>query len=83
MEDKWQHKGGTGRWKEWVNSDTGESSLKTHALKTVYQSCPTDQCHFELTNSAARECTCVKCGRIEHFIVGLQALIDGKIVTVR
>lgn len=63
--------------------DTGKSTLETHELKTIWQSCPKDECYFELTNSPRRECTCNKCGSIAHFVLGMQALIDGKIVSLR
>lgn len=71
-----------GLWNEYVN-DRGESSITTHELKTVWQSCPKGECYFELTDSARRECTCNKCGAIAYFVVGLQKLQDGKIISVR
>ena len=83
MPDKWEDKGGTGRWKEYVNSETGESSLKIHKLRTVWQSCPKGECYFILTDSGKRECTCSKCGSIKRFILGMQNLVDGEIVFMR
>lgn len=72
-----------GLWNVYEN-EHGESSLKIHEPKLVWQSCPTtDDCYFELTNSPARELTCTKCGRHTTFIVGMQALVDGKIVSLR
>lgn len=72
-----------GLWNVYEN-ERGESSLKIHTPKTVWESCPTlDDCYFELTDSPKRELTCKHCGRHTTFIVGLQALVDGKIVTVR
>lgn len=71
-----------GLWNEYVD-DNGNSSYKEHTLKTVWQSCPKDECYFELTNSPQRECTCKKCGVITTFIVGLQTLRDGKIINLR
>jgi len=69
-------------WNVYEN-ENGESSLKTHTLKTVWQSCPKDECFYELTDSPKREVTCTKCGSITTFIVGPQALVDGKIVSLR
>lgn len=83
MADKWEHKGGEGRWKEYVNTDTGESSIKEHTLKTIWTSCPKNMCRYELTDAPKRECTCMKCGAMTTFIVGLQSLVDGKIVFLR
>lgn len=79
----WDYKQGEGRWQEHINSETGESSIKEHTLKTVWQSCPKGECYFELTDSPKRECTCNKCGSVRTFIVGLQSLVDGKIVDLR
>lgn len=83
MQDSWQYKGGEGRWKEYVNSDTGESSIKEHKLKTVWQSCPKGECVYELSDPARRECTCTKCGSVTYFTLGMSKLIDGKIVNLR
>lgn len=61
----------------------GKSSLTEHTLKTVWESCEEKDHEFELTNSGKRECTCTKCGFVTRFIVGMQALVDGKIVNLR
>lgn len=61
----------------------GRSSYTEHELKTVWESCKPDEHYFELTDSPKRECTCKKCGFITHFIVGLQILSDGKIISIR
>jgi len=71
-----------GLWNVYEDQD-GNSTLTTHKLKTVWQSCPPGDCYFELTDSPKRECTCNKCGTITTFIVGMQALVDGKIVNLR
>lgn len=72
-----------GLWNVYEN-ESGESSLRIHTPKLVWQSCPTlDECYFEITDSPKRELTCTKCGRHTTFIVGLQALIKGKIVSLR
>lgn len=82
----WELKKGTednGRWKEYINSDTGESSIKEHKLKTIWISCPPKKCYYELTNPSTRECTCTKCGSIYNFVLGMQILQNGKIVNLR
>ena len=72
-----------GLWDVYEN-ENGQSSLKIHTPKLVWQSCPTHRSHYyELTNSPRRECTCTKCGFMTTFIVGLQSLVDGKIVSIR
>lgn len=83
MSDRWQYKGGEGRWKEYVNSDTGESTIKEHKLKTVWQSCPKGECIFELSDPRTRECTCTKCGSVTYFVLGMSKLLEGKIVNLR
>lgn len=70
--------GGTGLWRDIEDPITHEHSLKTHTLKTVWQSCPKGECYFEVTNSPRREATCIKCGFIVNFIVGIDQLKDGK-----
>lgn len=83
MADDWQYKGGEGRWKEYINPDTGESSIQNHTLKTVWQSCPRGKCIYELTDPSTRECTCITCGAIVYFVVGISKLVDGKLVQLR
>lgn len=83
MQDNWEHVRGTGLWAEYVNKQTGESSLKEHTLKTVWTSCPAGDCYFELVDSGRRECVCNKCGSIKTFVVGISKLVDGKIIPVR
>lgn len=61
----------------------GNSTLRTHTPRVVWQSCPKNRCYFELTDSPKRECTCRKCGSIVYFVLGIQNLIDGKIVNLR
>lgn len=83
MQDQWEFKGGEGIWQNWVNSRTGERSLKDHELKTIWESCSKDNHFFNLTNSSTRECTCDKCGFITHFVLGIHILKDGKIVPIK
>lgn len=71
-----------GLWNVYEN-ENGESSLKIHEPKLVWQSCETKDHVYELTNSPRREVTCTKCGAHTTFIVGLQALVDGKLISLR
>lgn len=66
-----------GIWNVYEN-DLGESTLKTHKLKTVWESCETDKHYFEVTDSPKREATCKHCKFITSYIVGLDVLKDGK-----
>ncbi len=70
-------------WQEQKDPETGESSIKEHKLKTVWQSCKKGDCYFELTNSPTRECTCNKCGSVTYFVLGMQILKDGKIISLK
>lgn len=84
MSDKWELKKGTedkGRWKEYINAETGESSIKQHVLKTVWQSCENNDHTYSLTGN--REVTCSKCGVIKNFVLGIQTLHNGKLVPVK
>lgn len=69
-------------WNVYEN-ELGQSSLKIHEPKVIWQSCENNDHYFELTNSGRRECTCKHCKVITTFIVGLQQLVDGKIINIR
>jgi hypothetical protein len=69
-----------GRWNEYVNSETGESSIKEHKLKVVWRGCKGGNHVYELTGN--RECTCTKCGFIKEFILGQEIFKDGQIVRI-
>lgn len=71
-----------GLWNVYEN-ERGESSLRIHTPKTVWESCLPKDHYYELTNSPRRELTCTKCGSTTTFIVGMQALVEGKIVSLR
>ena len=72
------NKGDKGRWNEFINDKTGESSIKEHVLKTIWKGCEKGDHYFELTGN--RELTCNKCGFGRDFVLGLETLKDGKIV---
>lgn len=63
-------------WNVYEN-DKGESTLKTHTLKTIWTSCPPTNHYFEITNSPKREATCKHCGFITNYVLGLDVLKDG------
>lgn len=69
-----------GLWNEYVNDQTGESSIKEHKLKKVWTSCKEDEHEYELT--ADREVTCKKCGYVKNFIVGFEKFENGKIIKI-
>lgn len=72
------HEEDRGRWNEYKNSETGESSIKEHQLKVVWKGCKGGNHLFEISGN--REATCTKCGYIKEFILGLEKLVDGKFV---
>lgn len=68
-----------GIWNEYVDDVTGESSIKEHTPKTVWQSCPEEDHYWELQDRTA---VCKKCGAKLKIIIGLQKIIDGKIIPI-
>jgi hypothetical protein len=77
----WEQKGDDkGRWTEYVNSETGKSSIQEHKLKVIWTGCKEDEHEFEFTGN--RELTCKKCGYIKNIIIGLEKLENGKVVKV-
>lgn len=69
-----------GRWNDYVNDQTGEHSVKEHKLKTIWKSCRPNGHHYELSGN--REVTCEKCGYVKPFVLGLEKLVDGKLVEI-
>lgn len=76
----WNYKGGQGIWKEYVNSETGESSIKELKTKRIKRLCKVH--HFEISNANKREVTCQKCGQTANYILGFHKIVDGKIVPI-
>jgi len=61
--------------------ENGESSLTTEIIpKVIWESCPPEVCYFELVSPSSREVVCRKCQKQTTFILGMQKLIDGKLV---
>jgi hypothetical protein len=68
-----------GVWNEYVNTLTGESSIKEHKPKVVWKSCKKFEAHnFEVTGN--REWTCTKCNFKFIPIIGIHKLENGKII---
>lgn len=76
----WELKGGQGIWEELVNSDTGESSIRTHDLKTIRVFCKPEDHYFVPVTPESRECICSKCGQGAYYVLGAQFIVNGKIV---
>ena len=77
----WNYKGGKGLWVEYVNTDTKESSIKEITPKTIKSYCKPSKHYFVPISSSSRECLCRKCGIGATYILGLQKLVKGKIIT--
>lgn len=78
----WKTKEGTegdGRWKEEINTDTGESSIKIHSPKLVALFCNPNDHNFNLDGRVA---TCLICGKEVDFVPGLHKMDGGKIVNI-
>jgi len=77
----WQQKGeDKGRWTEYINANTGESSIKEHTLKTLWKSCKPDDHYWEVSLANPRELVCKHCKGIQTYVLGFHQVIDGKIV---
>lgn len=73
---------GEGRWKDIINTKTGEHSVKIHELKVVKTWCKEGECFFVTKGPASRDVECNKCGREGHYILGMQKLENGKIISL-
>jgi hypothetical protein len=76
----WEHKSGEGIWSEYINSDTGESSINSITPKTIKVYCKPEDHYFVPITPESRECICSKCGQGAYYVLGLQYIVDGKIV---
>jgi len=76
----WEQESGDGIWKDLVNKKTGEHSIKEIKARTVWQSCPKDECVFESVGN--RELRCKKCGLLRRYVLGKEKLVDGKLVPI-
>ena len=66
-------------WKDTINPQSGEHSIKEITPKVVKTYCSDDDHFFELTPQHTVECK--KCGLGRHFVLGRMKIIDGKIVS--
>lgn len=71
---------GEGRWKDIINTKTGEHSVKEHKLKLVKQWCHPDEHFWVETNPTTHEIECQKCGHDTRYVLGICKLVDGKLV---
>lgn len=76
----WEKTGGSGRWTNYRNTDTGENSIKEHKLKTVKKWCANH--YFLIVDPGKRLLVCKHCGQEGHFIVGKQNVQDGQLITL-
>ncbi len=65
---------GEGRWKDIINTKTGEHSVKEHRLKLVKQWCKPDEHFYIETNPQTHEITCEKCGMETRYVLGMYKL---------
>lgn len=76
------HVGGEGRWQDWVNTKTGEHSVKRHELRVVKQWCKQKDHNYVLKNGKTRLVECSHCGHERTFVLGMQKLENGKIIDI-
>ena len=81
-EQKQNNKENPELWRDIVNPETGEHSLKYHTLKTVWTSCKKDDHYFEVPEPRIREAVCKYCAFIKPFILGMQIVKDGKVLEI-
>lgn len=79
----WEYKSGNGIWAEYVDPDTNKSTLQVHKVNEIAKYCKPQDHFFKLTHGASRELECKKCGFITTYILGLQKLVNGKIITIK
>lgn len=73
---------GEGRWKDVINTKTGEHSIKKHELKLVKQWCKKEDHEYEEVDHRTHEIVCKKCGHETRYVLGICKLIDGKLLTI-
>lgn len=73
---------GTGLWQKMVNVRTGQHSYAEHEPKLIKQWCKDDDHYYEAKNPQSRTVLCNKCGKETYYVLGLQKLEAGKIITL-
>lgn len=71
-----------GLWTERINPITGESSLREHTPKVIKEWCLPDEHYFVMKDPRDRILICDKCKYEAKFVLGMQKLIDGKLVEI-
>lgn len=74
----WEYKSGSGRWANYVNSQTGEESIKKHTPLLVKEWCAIHRYTPDIPKNRIKEC--LVCGQETTFIVGIHEIVDGKII---
>jgi hypothetical protein len=81
-DEDWIEVGGEGVWKEYKNTKTGESSIKSFGkiseMKDVL--IPECDCYYELVTPNGSAVQCQKCGRGKNIVWGIEILRDGTII---
>lgn len=68
-------------WNNEKNPETGEQSLTENIVpRHLSTFCKQGEHYFELENPRSRNVVCTKCGQGAMFVLGMQKLVDGKIV---
>lgn len=75
-----EYRGGKGLWREYVNPQTGESTIQYHKPKTINHVCSDGNHYFELSDPRSREIICKKCGLGKIFNIAYYELQDGKLI---
>lgn len=71
---------GEGRWKDVINTATGEHSVKEHHLKLVKKWCRPDEHNYTETNPTTHEIVCTICGHETRYVLGICRLVEGKLL---
>lgn len=60
----------------------GKSSIQNHEPKLIKEYCREEDHDWEIIDSASRTIKCKRCGMENHFVVGLEQIVNGKIVRI-
>lgn len=69
-----------GLFQDYKNPTTGEHSVKVHTPRKVWEGC-TD--HYFIEEGNSRSVKCNKCGFGKRYVLGLQRLVDGKLIDIK
>lgn len=72
MEESEAQEAIAGLWVESVDPITGESSLRTHTPRKIWQRCTS--CIYDTFIPPSREISCLVCGQSVRFIVGMHRI---------